>query len=445
MAIDSTGQMTQPEYSGDDKALGSTEEKCPYPKEENESVKEKYKPKLRVSLFFDGTLNNRANVRIGAANAKFMSNRGSYENDFSNISKLEQFWRNDNGSDSSTSIYIEGIGTQNDGTDVPQGMVEGRGITGVKAKVESSINQIVTWVDELEIVDKEIDHIYLDTFGFSRGAAAARFFIYAALHESGKALKDRLVAKGYLVGDIKVKFVGLFDTVASYGFKHTNDTKDLHLDAISNAEYVLQLAAAEEHRKNFRLTNIKSALSGLEIFLPGVHSDVGGGYADNASEVDRQILDIDTIWTGDDVKAAFQRDKKWVIAAGWFSVDEIQDSSSWNELKATRHNINNKYSHIPLNLMKKLALEKGMNFAKGIATRYNIPDDLSDIKTAIDTYVAGLEVSCPEDWFELNNEMMKKARHGYFHFSAYYGSTNAPQFTEDDPVKGKRKRTIQRG
>lgn len=47
-----------------------------------------------------------------------------------------------------------------------------------------------------------------------------------------------------LAAAVEVKFVGLYDTVASHGLK------------LSLAENVVQLAAAEEHRANFRLTYI---------------------------------------------------------------------------------------------------------------------------------------------------------------------------------------------
>ena len=47
----------------------------------------------------------------------------------------------------------------------------------------------------------------------------------------------------------------------------------------------MHLVAAEEHRKNVSLTDIASAGSkGRELFLPGVHSDIGGDYRDEASE-----------------------------------------------------------------------------------------------------------------------------------------------------------------
>ena len=64
-------------------------------------------------------------------------------------------------------------------------------------------------------------------------------------------------------------FVGLYDTVAAFGVDHRgkklgkvvlldNDTRQLNLDAISKARYVLHLASDDEYRDNFDLTNIQS-------------------------------------------------------------------------------------------------------------------------------------------------------------------------------------------
>ena len=44
-------------------------------------------------------------------------------------------------------------------------------------------------------------------------------------------------------------------------------------------------ASAEEHRMHLSLHNINSAKAkGEQYFLPGVHSDIGGGYLDAGSD-----------------------------------------------------------------------------------------------------------------------------------------------------------------
>lgn len=63
---------------------------------------------LSTSLFFDGTLNNRTNVELGADKAPFLGNMGSYDNDFSNVSKLESFRLKDEPVTHFQSSYVEG-------------------------------------------------------------------------------------------------------------------------------------------------------------------------------------------------------------------------------------------------------------------------------------------------------------------------------------------------
>ncbi|NBA93672.1 phospholipase effector Tle1 domain-containing protein [Pseudomonas sp. R5(2019)] len=82
---------------------------------------------------------------------------------------------------------------------------------------------------------------------------------------------------------VKVGFIGLFDTVASVGglanFGYVRSPSapgvKLHLPA-SLFPNVVHLVAGEEIRANFALN--RTGPDHPEIFLPGVHSNVGGGY-----------------------------------------------------------------------------------------------------------------------------------------------------------------------
>ena len=114
--------------------------------------------------------------------------------------------------------------------DIPEGLTEGKGTTGVIAKVEKGIEEIIKLIDKINLKKRTIiEYVYLDAFGFSRGAAAARYFIHAALERSDTSVKKILESKGYTVSAVKIKFIGLYDTVASYGFEHRDDTSELHL------------------------------------------------------------------------------------------------------------------------------------------------------------------------------------------------------------------------
>ncbi|RZJ41927.1 MAG: hypothetical protein EOO19_14165, partial [Chryseobacterium sp.] len=67
--------------------------------------------------------------------------------------------------------------------------------------------------------------------------------------------QQQLKRAGIIVNHVDVRFLGLFDTVSSYGLFHDNDVRDLSLDAVNKAQKVMHLAAADEYRKNFALTN----------------------------------------------------------------------------------------------------------------------------------------------------------------------------------------------
>ncbi|MEC5159140.1 MULTISPECIES: T6SS phospholipase effector Tle1-like catalytic domain-containing protein [unclassified Janthinobacterium] len=123
-----------------------------------------------------------------------------------------------------------------------------------------------------------VSGVYLDVFGFSRGAAEARVFC-TWLYES--LLKD-----GKLCGvPAYVRFLGLFDTVASVGLSVTGHnswatTQNLriHRAVKSCVHYV----ALHEFRNNFPLDSV--CVDGVvpsnccEQLALGSHSDVGGGY-----------------------------------------------------------------------------------------------------------------------------------------------------------------------
>ncbi|PRQ09702.1 phospholipase effector Tle1 domain-containing protein [Enhygromyxa salina] len=409
------------------------------------------KTTIRVSLFFDGTGNNRANTRDRLRNnATYRANEGegSFENDFTNVSRLETLCTGDSTFDHSYSIYVEGIGTQNHQGDSLYGMGTGLGDTGVPAKVRAGVNELLRGIRELGIAGGEIiERIHLDAFGFSRGAAAARNFVHFVLTEN--PLKPRIEALGHPVELLEVNFIGLFDTVASYGVKHSNDTADLSLDAIRSAKKVVQLAAAEEHRKNFRLTNIASAIGagvGVEIYLPGVHSDVGGGYTDNAEEVGLQILDFDQ-FSNEALRRRFERERAWLIDSGWYLPAEIADVNFWNELRVTRRGIRNTYNRIPLKHMADFAMQTGLTFDPP-AVHHPIPAALAGVSGTIDAHVAAHlagTTSTAQHWIGMRGAAFRRLRHDYLHFSASYGSVNQPQFSAGGPMTGQRQRIVQAG
>ncbi len=434
-----------------------------------------------IAVFFDGTLNSRKNSQARVAHekkekgeiltseekeaaSKFIpagDKDTSYYNDESNVSRSEPYYdKEPEGKLLKASVYIEGIGTDDYEEDSSLGYGLGMGSTGVIAKVLKGCEKAVEQIKEVS-KRKKINRLYIDTFGFSRGAAAARNFVHEVTKKKGSVKNVIPAGQGQPViiyydvdygalgehlGEsfiekmrlpLCVRYVGLFDTVASYGVAHFNDTSDLHLNAVSKALTTLQLAAADEHRDNFRLTNINSAGSrGTEKFLPGVHSDIGGGYIDGASE--EVILEQNNVgWFGLESK------KEEFIEQGWYNDDEIE--VGWSSLIGTRKSISNKYSHIPLQIMVEFAQKKKVKFkVDNLKRKYPIIPDLKITKEKLSKYVL-------EDGdaltYENNPDLIKALRHKYFHFSAHYGNSALilEPMAPHKNILGKRVRVIQNG
>ena len=374
--------------------------------------------------------------------------------------------------------------------------------SGVPAKVEKGLRRVITNIS-MENPDRSIiiEKLTLDVFGFSRGAASARTFINDAMSGrktllAGKALsgndesttvKAQLEDKGHSVSEVKVCFAGLFDTVSSYGLgmvtdqldithDGANNVKALSLEAVALAEEVLHLAAADEHRFNFSLTSIRHSAggNGCEIFLPGAHADIGGGYRDAVTE--RQILRGNPDLMGVILHGNYpsieeaEKDIERLVAAGWYrkgelTVTPILDQNAnvkWVKVEVTRQGqapevgIRNSYSRIPLNIMVEKAREKQIVFSGAIERDDPIPKEIDQTtKDEIQRYVAehGGKGKYTSDWSHWNNlpdpvksktpdsrEWLRKLRHDFCHFSAQMNPGHDPRFD-----KGFRKRMIHEG
>jgi len=454
--------------------------------------------KMRYSVFFDGTLNNKTNIdaRLVTADAKDLTKEeqktavdlknnmsveeldwaqhayednkdvDSFENGYTNIVKLERHVDTVPAApyDLGFASYLEGPGTRDGKSDKMLGYALGVGCSGVKKKVKKGVEEVVKKIKKKH-TDKEtvIELLTLDTFGFSRGAAGARYFIYKALLD-GESVKQQLQDSGYKVKKVEFKFAGLFDTVSSHGLSFTNDTPELKLDSVSFAEQVVHLAAADEHREKFSLTDIQSAKStGIQVFLPGVHSDVGGSYRDNSPDgLDGNEKQLEIFYArGNDSEARALAEKQRLIDSGWYKEDEIElktrtRSSFKSRMKrksaslyAGRAKVSNQYSRIPLQIMAELAVESEMKFKPALKSAEKVPGSLSKADSNIKSYFDKHKKtpansknfsSIANDWVYNNVQWLKDLRHGYFHFSAHHSIGLSPRYKN-----GKRVRLVLRG
>ena len=404
---------------------------------------------LRIGVFFDGTLNNANNGALGllcgashpikpedldASCKPYMSDPdSSYANDESNVKKLSGLYFapyeiQDTGEQQLfRMLYIEGIGTSSDQEDSLMGAGMGRGATGVSSKVDGAFRQIMRIIRNFTQTnpDSKIVNLTFDAFGFSRGAAAARHFANeVALGQKGPLGQTIKMFRrsfhetfgGEYQQDIQMGFIGLFDTVASVGglvnLGYVRSQKapwlNLYLPR-SLFPNVVQLAARDEIRANFPLTRVKA--DHPEYTLPGVHSDIGGGYFPEGNECllvsPMQALDVPV--TTDVKYTSIYRDAqqvkaKWV-ANGWpaemlevvtpyarglppSQQDRLNPTKRVYAALQLKRPVRGELSRVYLRVMYELAKQQGVRFIplNEQSSRYVIPTELQAL---CDRFVAG--------------------------------------------------------
>ncbi|WP_225974962.1 DUF2235 domain-containing protein [Pectobacterium polaris] len=265
---------------------------------------------LRIGVFFDGTGNNTYNAESGLKKVEQWLTetcsdpaqrekelRGcqmgqlpvsdSAANDKTNVWKLyEQF--KVGGETLSTRAYISGIGTRDpiagkDGMEYRSDNMLTKGLdldfgsenTSIVGKVNLACEQSIVQAidDDLKEVLPTIDCIHqivFDVFGFSRGAAAARHFVNVIDQKADHPLVQAVANTATMRlkagfdwanrDDVRIAFVGIFDTVASS--YHPSVNIRLRDDC---AERVVHLTALDEVRKHFPLTRVTPTAIGTSI------------------------------------------------------------------------------------------------------------------------------------------------------------------------------------
>ena len=186
------------------------------------------------------------------------------DSDLTNVAKLYEAYIG-------AKVYIYGVGTKwydfyKAGSATGFG-AKGR-VTDMLVKLESYLAKQATLPNG---GDKNIDII-----GFSRGAAEARDFA----NRIGKILEK--------YPSVQIRFIGLFDTVPAIFL--LPDSQDLTLKIPKYAQgKVFHAVAAHEHRSTFEMIPITTT-DGLQVWFPGAHSDIGGGYHET------DLSDITLYW-----------------------------------------------------------------------------------------------------------------------------------------------------
>lgn len=260
-----------------------------------------------ISLFFDGTGNHRK-LDFPLSHSNVAALFDAHEND------------RDNGI---IPLYYEGLGrpfefkdryeevdVQISDTVIPTvktGYKEssdsnmGKGFAaGIQERLEKALYDFAIAVEDWKS-KLRVDEINLAVFGFSRGATEARAFLHWL--KSHSKVKDLGSSLSYDGIPLKVKFLGIFDTVESVGMAGTNMETNLIKTQIPKfVEKSTHIVASHELRHAFPLTVADNNVR--HVVYPGAHSDIGGGYKPNEQGRNNKLARIALLQMLDEARGA---------------------------------------------------------------------------------------------------------------------------------------------
>jgi hypothetical protein len=261
---------------------------------------------VRIGVFFDGTGNNYHKDKL-TTDPMNPPKKGRAP---TNVAKLWEVYKEEG--TILKKLYHHGVGTDSEvekgvGTSERHWDWQGAGFgAGGKARVQWGRDQLADFYSNNN--NHLAGHKQFDTYGFSRGAAIARDFVNEVKTKGIDNLKKQNGFKYRAVGRVVIKekawerhqgleaeFLGVFDTVGSFGLGGLQSGNDwANYDFFVDHKYVkrtVHMAGEDEIRGNFPLSSLfmdpKEAGSQnpqdykdvmIEIWYPGAHSDVGGGY-----------------------------------------------------------------------------------------------------------------------------------------------------------------------
>lgn len=238
--------------------------------------------KESLILCFDGTGNEPGDSRD---DERLFGLLGTEDASISNIFKLHLLLGGDladgQAIEGQRSYYYSGIGTYGSKVRRVFNQALSPANKDVGRIISAAVEDLAQWERDHPGVDYE-----LSLFGFSRGAAIARRFA-AKLHEF-----DALQRAS------RVRFIGVFDTVASIGKPNLDDDTKPISDVVfengtlsAHVDEALHLLSLDEQRIAFQPVLMNKDDRVTEVWFPGVHSDVGGGFRfDGLADIALQFL-----------------------------------------------------------------------------------------------------------------------------------------------------------
>ena len=189
-----------------------------------------------------------------------------------NVWKLRQVYRGER-------AYLKGVGT-----DWYTRHIGGMTGAGGGNRIEDMYAALVRIYNT---PDPTGENQQIDVIGFSRGAALARTFVNYINSKGGVPLTGPDGRPTGVVCPVKIRFLGIFDTVASFGWPGNDVNWGQNLAIPPNVENVRHAVALDEKRGMFPLSSVLSDPNNpfadpriVEQGFRGAHSDIGGGYED---------------------------------------------------------------------------------------------------------------------------------------------------------------------
>jgi|GEM_PF-426538 len=221
------------------------------------------------SAFFDGTNNSVYDE----------DSRPLEQQAYSNIARLFRAHRIRSDLKAIYVEYMQGVGTKFPEIGDPGGTAgAATGYKGVE-RIDWAEQRLTQAINTQKARGLKVDTVHVAVFGFSRGATLARAFVNRlarqAERQGSQWVRDGVRFRIYLLG--------VFDTVASVGLPRDHNAYAKELSIPSIVERCVHLVAGHELRFAFPLDSIRRdghyPRNTVEYVYPGVHSDIGGGYA----------------------------------------------------------------------------------------------------------------------------------------------------------------------
>lgn len=357
-------------------------------------------------------------------------------------------------------IYVEGPGTTATNETNVQGSVFGTGSTGVASLVCKAVKMVRSRIKAFDLSQAEI---HFHVFGFSRGAAAARLFSYLV----GRSASEKLPCeKEFRAGEFlhflddfplknekkTVDFLGIYDTVSSIGSlsidSYRNNVTDygLYSPNESQVKHTFHLCALDEFRDHFAVTDIGSAADmngNAEIFIPGCHTDVGGGYITGWNKFQLSyptLMYIGNPQNTNGVTIVLDITGNALSVLGWFdrtNSDNSLDGKMTSKIECRRL-VYGGYSNIPLKMMSERAIKDCQSnvFAMNAVSqkRFNIPDSIQELGESMVSFATS--VSGRKFYFPNGTYLYKKLRNNYIHFSATDELLNTDEYKQTKIAMG---------